>query len=167
MNSQGKSSFQKIAFKRVMWIPLSALLLAGCADGSVTRSEVGALTGAVVGGVVGNQFGNGNGRVLATMAGVVAGGIIGSDIGRTLDKRDREYASRTEYDALEYGRSGRPRRWSNPDSGHRGEIIPEPAYKIGRRQCRRYRHIVYIDGRPETMRGTACRRRDGSWANVG
>ena len=140
--------------------------LSGCAERSMSNSDAGAIGGAVVGGVLGNQFGKGNGRVLATMAGAVAGGIFGSAIGERLDEADRLRASRAEFDALEHGRSGSVKSWDNPDTGHRGEIIPEPAYRLGSRQCRRYRHIVYIDDRPQTIRGTACRRPDGSWENV-
>ena len=33
--------------------------------------------------------------------------------------------------------------------------------------CRQYTHTVYIDGRPQTMRGTACRNPDGTWQAVG
>jgi surface antigen len=32
--------------------------------------------------------------------------------------------------------------------------------------CRQYTHTVYIDGKPQVTRGTACRNSDGSWIAV-
>lgn len=137
--------------------------LSGCA----TKQETGTVMGAAAGGLIGNSFGRGNGRVLATVAGAVVGGIIGSDIGRSLDRRDRILAREAELDALERGESGRPRRWRNPDNGRYGEIVPSRAYRRGEMDCRDYTHTIYIDGRPQAMRGTACRNPDGTWSNVG
>src|SRR5262245_24501111 len=140
-----------------------ALALAGCE----TKQDGGTLVGAIAGGVIGNQFGKGSGRVAATVAGAVVGGIIGNEIGRKLDARDRELAQRAEYDAWDRGPPGRPVRWRNPDNGRYGEVIPEAPYRRGDYDCRDYVHKVYIDGRPQTMRGTACRNPDGTWSAVG
>ncbi len=136
--------------------------LGACGGGP--REDMGTVVGAVAGGAIGNQFGKGDGRAAATIAGIVIGGIIGSNIGRSLDENDRRRASAAEYDALENGRTGEVREWRNPDSGHYGRIVPRRSYKIGRRDCRDYTHTIYIDGRPETMRGRACRNDDGSWS---
>lgn len=141
--------------------------LAGCGPDGPTKADVGLGTGAVVGGVIGNQFGKGSGRVLGTVAGAFIGGIIGHDIGRQLDQRDRMLAQQAEMDAFERGQSGRPVTWRNPDNGRYGEVIPEPAYVDRGRNCRPFTHKVYIDGRPQAMRGTACRNPDGTWTNVG
>lgn len=149
---------------RLFCIPLVALpLLAGCAN----NQEGGTVAGAVAGGLIGNSFGRGNGKVLATVAGAVVGGVIGSEIGRKLDQRDRMLARQAEMDALERGESGRSYRWRNPDNGRYGEVVPSRAYRRGPQDCRDYTHTVYIDGRPEAMRGTACRNPDGTWSNVG
>lgn len=129
-----------------------------------SRQEGGTVIGAVAGGIIGNQFGSGAGRALATAAGVVVGGIIGSEIGRDLDEQDRRYALEAEYRALEYDEE---RRWRNEDSGHYGHIRPRRSYRNSGRTCREFEHTVYIDGRPETMVGTACRQSDGTWKNVG
>jgi len=66
-------------------------------------------------------------------------------------------------DALERGPSGAPVSWRNPDSGRYGSVVPGPAYQNAGRNCRSYTHTIYIDGRPETSRGTACRNPDGTW----
>ena len=96
------------------------------------------------------------------------GGIVGNEIGRSMDEHDRELARAGRVcDAWERGQSGRPRRWRNPDNGRYGEVVPEPSLRARRLDCRDYTHKVYIDGRPQAMRGTACRNPDGTWTNVG
>jgi surface antigen len=70
-------------------------------------------------------------------------------------------------DALERGQSGAPVSWKNPDSGRYGTVVPGPAYQSSGRNCRSFTHTVYINGQPETARGTACRNPDGSWMAVG
>jgi surface antigen len=150
----------------LMLLPMAAIL-AGCAgEGGLAKQDTGMVLGGVAGGVVGNQIGDGRGRVLATVAGAVVGGIIGSEIGRSMDERDRQLAREAEYDALERGQSGAPRKWRNPDNGRYGEITPSKPYRRGPNDCRDYTHTVYIDGRPQRMRGTACRNPDGTWENV-
>lgn len=141
---------------------VAPLTLVACEN----KQDQGTVVGAIAGGVIGNQFGRGGGKVASTMIGAVAGGIIGNEIGRSLDERDRALAQRAEYDAWERGPSGRPTRWRNPDNGHYGEIIPEAPYRRGSVDCRDYVHKVYINGRPQAMRGTACRNPDGTWSPV-
>lgn len=140
--------------------------LAGCGPNGPNNADIGLGTGAVLGGVVGNQFGKGGGKVAATMVGAVLGGIVGNDIGRQLDQRDRLLAQQAERDAFERGQSGQPIQWRNPDNGRYGEVVPEAPYRRGAQDCRNFLHKVYIDGRPQSMRGTACRNPDGTWTNV-
>ena len=144
-----------------LMIPLAAGL-GGCGGGP--REDIGTVVGAVAGGAIGNQFGKGSGRTAATIAGVLIGGIVGSEIGRDLDENDRRRASQAEFAALENGRTGRAREWRNPDTGHYGRITPQRPYRVGNQNCRDFTHTIYIDGRPETMRGRACRNGDGSWS---
>jgi surface antigen len=42
-----------------------------------------------------------------------------------------------------------------------------PAYQDAGRNCRSFTHTIYVDGRPETARGTACRNPDGTWTSLG
>jgi surface antigen len=135
--------------------------------GCETNQDTGTVAGAVIGGIVGNQFGSGGGRVAATIAGAVVGGIVGNEIGRKLDDRDRRLAQEAEYDAWERGAPGRPVRWRNPENGRYGEIVADDYYMRGRSRCRDFVHKVWIDGRPQSMRGTACRNPDGTWTQVG
>ena len=99
--------------------------------------------------------------------GTVVGGIVGNEIGRSLDARDRQLARQAEYDAWEHGEPGRPVRWRNAENDRYGEVIPETRYRRGPRDCRDFVHKIYIDGRPQQMRGTACRNPDGTWTQVG
>lgn len=154
------------------WRPIAIVLavsamLAGCGANGPTREDTGMVLGGVAGGIVGNTIGKGRGNTLATVAGVLVGGIVGSQIGRSLDERDRVLAQEAEYEALERGNSGVARQWRNPDNGRYGEIVPSKPYKRGASDCRDYTHTVYMDGRPQQMRGTACRNPDGTWQNVG
>ena len=144
-----------------------ALTVAGCSGDGFNKSDSGMVLGGVAGGIVGNQIGKGRGNVLATVAGAVAGGIVGSEIGRNMDQRDRELAQEAEFDALERGQSGATREWRNPDNGRYGQVVPSKPYKRGAEDCRDYTHTIYVDGRPQQMRGTACRNGDGTWKNVG
>lgn len=144
----------------------TGLAVAGCTEDVGPKQGIGAVAGAVAGGILGNQVGEGEGKAVATTIGIIAGGLIGASIGKSLDDADRRAAYEAEYRALEYGRSGAPTGWRNPDSGHHGEVTPGPAYRVNRLDCRDYTHTIYIDGRPETARGTACRQEDGTWRPV-
>lgn len=140
--------------------------VAACGPNGPTKQDSGLVVGAVAGGLLGNTVGKGSGKVLATAIGAVAGGIVGSEIGRSMDQQDRRLAQEAEYRAFEQGRSGERVGWRNPDNGRYGEVVPGTAFRRGERDCRDYTHTVFIDGRPQTMRGTACRNPDGTWASV-
>ncbi|PLX39629.1 MAG: hypothetical protein C0606_00575 [Hyphomicrobiales bacterium] len=150
---------------RVLAIAVVGVGLVGCNEVG-PKQGIGTVAGAVAGGVIGHQFGGGTGKAVATAAGAVIGGLIGSEIGKALDDADRRAAYEAEMRALEFNRSGTPVNWRNPDSGNYGEVVPGPAYRINSRQCRDYTHTVYIAGRPEVVRGTACRTPDGTWRQI-
>jgi surface antigen len=150
----------------------AAALLAGCAGDPATgtgpRENTGTLVGALAGAAIGSQFGGGTGeRIAAGVAGAAIGGLIGNRIGAAMDDEDKQRAYEAQMQALESGPSGAPVGWKNPDSGHYGSIVPGPAFDRRGTQCRQYTHTIYIGGRPETARGTACRNPDGSWTAVG
>jgi len=154
-------------FKRVAAASCVVVLLAGCADtGFGPREGVGTVVGAVAGGLLGSQFGSGSGQVIAAATGAAIGALLGNEIGRRLDEADRQRAWKAQYSALEHGRTGAPVNWDNPDNGNRGEVVPGPAYTVNNSACRDYTHTVYIDGKPQTVRGTACREPDGTWRAV-
>lgn len=150
-------------------VALVGMMLAGCAstdEGVGPKTAVGAGTGAIIGGLAGGAIGHGS--VGSVIAGAIVGGLIGGAIGSSLDEADRQRAMAAEYQALEYGRSGAPTTWQNPDHPDRyGTVVPGPAYDRAGSSCREYTHTIYIDGRPQTARGTACRQPDGTWRPIG
>ncbi|HWM84166.1 MAG TPA: RT0821/Lpp0805 family surface protein [Pseudolabrys sp.] len=151
-------------------VTVLAAALAGCAGspdgyGPGPKENTGTLLGAGTGAIVGAAVtGGGVGSKLAGAAvGGLIGGLIGNRIGASLDDEDKQRAYAAQMDALERGPSGAPVSWRNPDSGRYGSVVPGPAYQNAGRNCRSYTHTIYIDGRPETSRGTACRNPDGTW----
>jgi surface antigen len=157
---------------KIFAIGLMALALAGCAGnpqtGTGPRENTGTLVGAATGALIGSQFGGTTGsRIAAGVAGAAIGGLIGNRIGAALDDEDRQRAYAAQMEALESGPSGAPVGWRNPDSGRYGNIVPGPAHDgPGGLKCRQYTHTIYIDGQPQTARGTACRNPDGTWNPV-
>jgi surface antigen len=145
-----------------------ALSTAACAGnpetGTGPRENTGTALGAITGALIGSQFGGSAGsRVAAGVAGAAIGGLIGNRIGASLDEEDRRRAYAAQMEALETGPSGAPVSWRNPDSGRYGSVVPGPAYQQNGGTCRQYTHTIYIDGRPQSARGTACRNPDGTW----
>lgn len=150
---------------------LIAAGLAGCAGdpntGTGPRENTGTLVGALAGAAVGSQFGGSTGsRIAAGVAGAAIGGLIGNRIGAALDDEDRQRAYEAQLAALETGQPGAPVGWRNPDSGRYGSIVPGPQYDRRGSRCRDYTHTIYIDGKPQTARGAACRNPDGTWTPV-
>jgi surface antigen len=149
-------------------IAATALLLAACAGtpgGPGPRENTGTLLGAGTGAVLGAAVaGGGTGNRLAGAAiGGLLGGLIGNRIGAALDEEDQRRAYEAQEEALEHGQSGVATSWRNPDSGRYGAVIPGPSYQEAGHTCRSYTHTIYIDGKPQTARGTACRNPDGTW----
>jgi surface antigen len=145
-----------------------ALLLAACAgnpeNGTGPKENTGTLIGGLGGAAIGSQFGGGvGGHVAGALIGAGVGALIGNRIGAALDDDDKRRAYAAEIEALDRGPSGAPVAWRNPDSGRYGSVVPGPAYVQEGRNCRAYTETIYIDGQPQTARGTACRNADGSW----
>jgi surface antigen len=84
-----------------------------------------------------------------------------------MDDEDKQRAYAAQVQALESGQSGAPVAWRNPDSGRYGSVVPGPAYQSNGVSCRSYTHTIYIDGKPQTARGSACRNPDGTWTPQG
>jgi surface antigen len=139
---------------------LLALTLAGCA-GDSPNTGAGVTLGALTGGLFGAAVGRGPGAVVA---GAVIGGLVGGAIGSSLDEADRRRAYEAEEtDALGNGGPGAPMSWRGT-TGY-GTVVPGPTYVYGAYpRCREYTHTIYIDGRPVSERGVACRNPDGTWA---
>jgi surface antigen len=143
------------------------MCLAACSADSGPKEVGGTALGAVAGGAIGNAIGGSMGnRFAGTLIGAAAGGLMGNRIGAAMDDEDRQRAYAAQMQALETGPSGAPVAWRNPDSGRYGNVVPGPAYQASGATCRQYTETVYIDGTPQTARGTACRNPDGTWTAV-
>jgi surface antigen len=144
----------------VKWLiaTLAALLVAAC-DSNPSKQDVGMVSGAVIGGVIGHQFGHGSGNAIATIGGAALGGYVGSRIGRKMDEDDQRKASQ----ALENSPDGRASSWHNPNTGQTYSVTPKRTYDGANGPCRDFESTTEIDGKKETVHGSACRQADGTW----
>jgi surface antigen len=145
-----------------------ALTLAACAgdpdSGRGPKENTGTLLGSLAGAAIGSQFGGGTGgHIAGALIGAGIGGLLGNRIGASMDDEDKRRAYAAQMDALNNGAPDAPVTWRNPDDGRYGTVVPGPYYVHDGRRCRSYTHTIYIDGRPQTARGTACRNPDGTW----
>jgi surface antigen len=146
---------------------LVALSLASCSSDTGPKEVGGTVVGAGAGALIGNAIGGAAGnRVAGTLIGAALGGFLGNRLGAALDDEDKRRAYAAQTQALETGPSGAPVAWRNPDSGRYGNVVPGPVYQVDGAPCREFTHTIYIDGQPQTRRGTACRNPDGTWATV-
>lgn len=123
----------------------------GCATKRGTGTAVGAGAGALVGGAIGGDTG--------MLIGALVGGAGGYAVGAEMEEQDRQRA----WMALE---RNRPMEWRNPDTGAQYRIEPTDTRYMSGRECRDFRMMAEIDGRPDQLTGTACRRADGTWETI-
>ena len=138
---------------------LAAFLMTGC---QATKRDTGAILGGIAGGVLGNQIGKGKGRTVAIIAGTLAGAYLGGRIGQQMDEND-QYRSQQ---VLEENRTNQTSSWRNPDTGNSYDVTPTRTYQASNGPCREYTTEAVINGREETVYGTACRQPDGTWQAV-
>ena len=148
----------------------SALLLvvAGCTDSYGENEAAGTILGAAGGGLLGAAIGGkGESKAVGAALGTFLGAALGNSIGRKLDEADRIALEHAQQQALETAPSGTETEWYNPDSGHHGSVVPEPAYQTAEGQyCREFRQTIVVGGDEVEGYGTACRQADGSWKIV-
>ena len=139
---------------------VAALTVAGCQE--VRNEQMGQVVGGALGGLLGAQVGGGKGQLAATAAGAIAGVLIGGNVGRSMDEVDRMRTERS----LESTPTGHTSSWRNPDSGAEYAVTPTRTYDADSGPCREYTTEGTIDGRRESVRGTACRQPDGTWQAI-
>lgn len=142
--------------KLIVPIVLTAIV-AGCQE--IRNEQVGQAVGGALGGLLGAQVGGGSGQIAAAVAGGLLGAYLGGNVGRTMDEVDRRHA----YRALERNPTGQTSSWQNPDTGNSYTVTPTRTYDNQGLPCRDYSTDAWIDGRQETVVGTACRQPDGTW----
>jgi surface antigen len=160
--------------KGLIGVAALSLLLAGCTNAGngpgefgANKTTLGGLLGAAGGAVAGAQFGKGRGQLAAVAAGTLLGALVGSEAGKSLDRADQQYAWRAQQQA-QAAPIGQTIVWSNPDSGHSGQITPtrEGHIPATGEYCREYQQSVRVGGQTQRAYGTACRQPDGSWRVV-
>ncbi len=135
-----------------------------------TGATVGAVGGAVLGGLAGNAIGGGGKNAIAIGTGAALGGIggmlMGSAAGQSMDRADRMYAERSWNRAMA-APVGEPIVWENPQTGNRGHTVTtrQGAAAATGQTCREYTTEIVVEGRRETLVGTACRNADGTWSD--
>lgn len=162
-------STMKTIARRLGVLTICAGILAGCSGDMQNnpKQTLGTIVGAGLGALAGSQVGGGKGQMVGVAIGALAGAWMGGEVGKSLDKADRAYMSRTTQDSLEYGKTGVSSSWRNPDSGHSGTVTPTQTYqKAGGDYCRTFEQTIYVDGKQETATGRACRQADGTWKVV-
>jgi surface antigen len=83
-------------------------------------------------------------------------GVIAGPLGAKLTGADRQTAFDAQVAALD---GGKRQSWKG-GAGAFGFV--EPGAEAG--ACREYSHTIYVDGRPQSGKGRACRSPDGSWS---
>ena len=144
-----------LALRSILVCCVAATAISGCE----TNKQTGQLIGGAAGAAAGTQVGDGSGRTIATIGGALIGAFIGGEIGRRMDEKDHEQTNL----ALENSPTGQSTQWVNPDSGYQYNIQPTNTYQTASGPCRDYTLLAVIDGRNETLNGTACRQPDGTW----
>lgn len=140
--------------------------LSACDDPGA-RAALGAGIGAGVGSLLGSQIGSGAGQTIATAAGASLGAYAGGRLFASLPVDDQRQAQLAQAEALETAPSGQPVTWRNPDTGTAGEVRVQPAFAdADGGPCRNFAHRIDVDGRQQSVAGTACRQTDGSWQVV-
>jgi surface antigen len=137
--------------------------LSACADdGTIRKRDVGMVAGGAGGAIAGQAIGGNDptARTLGTIAGVIVGAAVGGYLGSVWDDYDRKKAAQ----ALETGRDRQPVAWRNPNTSAETTVTPvKTYYEPGGTPCREFTQTIYIDGKKEVGRGTACRQPDGTW----
>ena len=158
----------RMALRRFIAVGLIAVALTACEGVQQKPGEtLGTLIGAGLGALVGSQVGTGKGGTIAVAVGTLAGAYLGSQIGKTLDEADRTAVEDLTQDTLENNETGTPSSWENPDNDVSATVTPTETYVADSGQdCRDYEQTVMVEGKAETVNGTACRNGDGRWKIV-
>ena len=122
-----------------------------------TKENIGQMGGAVLGGVVASNVTGGS--TLGTIGGTLAGAWLGGYLGKEMDNEDKAKTSR----ALETAKTNQTVNWKNPDNGNEYAVTPTNTYQENNLPCRDFTTQAVIDGKKQTVKGKACRQKDGTW----
>jgi len=98
---------------------------------------------------------------------LLAGACSGVSPNQALDGEDRELLIAARADALERNKTGQATNWSNPDTGHRGTVVPTRTYQAGNgADCREFQQTTTVSGVTDLAYGASCRTPEGTWEIV-
>ncbi len=138
--------------------------LTSCSSNSQKDNiTLGTVAGAVVGGGAGSLIGQGVGKAVAVGVGIVGGALIGGYIGDHMDSSDNARMN-TAMNNTTYKSTS----WTNKKTGYSYSTRPtsETRSMYGYKTCRQFETTANIDGKAQTVTGTACRQPDGTWATI-
>lgn len=146
--------------KIVSFLAVVSLFLFGCQGSMPSKQSVGAGLGGIAGAVAGSQIGGGKGRDVAMVLGALLGAAVGGAVGNSMDQTD---VMRTQQ-ALSNTPNGQTATWQNPNTQTQYSMTPISNYQsMSGQKCRRYSTVALIDGKKETLNGTACQQPNGEW----
>ncbi len=79
-----------------------------------------------------------------------------------LSETDKTKAATAQFNALQFGRPGAPRKWVG-SNGNKGEIIVGPFIRLDGQDCRTFEHSVSTSLATNKFSSTACRTNVGEW----
>jgi len=86
---------------------------------------------------------------------------------RALDPEDRKQLIAARANALEHNKTGQATNWSNPNTGHRGTVVPTRTYKSADgADCREFQQTTTVAGETDLAFGASCRESNGAWRVV-
>lgn len=136
----------------------STVLITSC-ESPTKNQDLGTISGGLIGGLIGSQFGSGTGQIAATLGGAVVGAYLGNKIGASMDKTD-------QLEAQQALNSSQPTTWKS-NNGNTYTVTPHKTYTTKSNQtCRQYTTTATIEGKAETIKGSACLMSDGTWKPV-
>lgn len=86
-------------------------------------------------------------------------GVVTGPVGQQLTPDDRRTAGKAQYTAIS---EGKRKSWRGK-AGTFGFIEPGAVGNGVGGKCREYSHTIYLNGRPQTAKGSACETQPGSW----
>lgn len=131
----------------------------GILAGRCNSAQVGAVLGGVTGAVIGAKVSERQDRPVAIILGTTIGAVIGAKIGQTLDEGDRGCMGH----ALELAGEKKTVVWTNKTTGVTYRLTPTRNFKLGNEACREFTTAVSSGRKKDSVKGVACRGRDGEW----
>lgn len=82
-----------------------------------------------------------------------------------LSETDKIKAASAQFNALQFGRPGAPRKWVG-SNGTKGEIIVGPFVRLDGQDCRTFEHSISTSLATIKQSSTACRTKVGEWYTI-